>query len=435
MNSAPITPSGGGPGNVSGYKFEDGENMKDVHPSKMEVADKIDINPKNGVCSEDEIKDYMRKHDILRDPTKAHVDEEKLVTEFKEYLENKPIAQAMAYPTYEAMMKELQDLAAKNPNLCKLESAGKSFEGRDIPLFKLTEGAQGDTSDKPGILITGLTHAREHIGLMVPLYSIRTLIQGFNSGDPKIKERLKNGELWFMPMVNPDGYEKSRNGDRWWRKNTRPVVEPQLEWNVSGEKETKPRGIGVDLNRNFHDGNPDHFEMWRPKGDTPESTYDDFSATSDDPNDDTYRGPSGASESETKAVINVDLGKKNIKGVIDFHSYGEMILYPWGHTTEPPENVELYKELGSKMNSAMGNKYSVMQSSDLYPCSGTSDNLHQANKRLNYTIELARSFAPYEKDIEPTCKTVHPGVMTFIDYVIEHKDEIPWPDQQPKKQA
>ena len=106
--------------------------------------------------------------------------------------------------------------------------------------------------------------------------------------------------------------------------------------------------------------------------------------------------------------MNFELSRKNIKGVIDFHAYGEMILYPWGNTSDPVENIDTYKDLGKKMNAAMGNSYRLMQSSSLYPTSGSSEEMHHVNKRLTFTIEMARSFQPYEKDIEPTCKKLFP---------------------------
>ncbi|MDQ7824300.1 MAG: M14 family metallopeptidase [Candidatus Eremiobacteraeota bacterium] len=433
MNSSPISPSGG-PQNVSGFKYVDGEGIKDVHPSKIDIADKIDLN-KNGVIDDRELRDYLKKQDILRDPEKCSVDEEKIIREFKDHLENKPLAQAKAYHTYDQAVEEMKALADKRPDLCKMESVGKSAEGKDIWALKISRGAGGDTSGKPGVIFTGVTHAREWITLEVPLYFAKGLVEGYD-GDEKVRKRVDSSEIWVIPMVNPDGYEYSREEDSWWRKNRNPIykegIEHNFEGNLTPAGAQQPVAIGVDLNRNFHDGNPAHFELWRPKGDLPDNYYDDFSATSDDPRDDTYRGPDGASESEVKSVMNLELSRKNIKGVIDFHAYGEMILYPWAHTDEPVENVETYKALGKKLNDSMGGGYRVMQSCDLYPNSGSSENVHHVNKRMTFTVEMARSFQPSEKDIEPTCKKLDKLCNTFVDWVVDHQNEIPWPDKPPK---
>ncbi|MGV8120469.1 MAG: hypothetical protein AB2L14_11975 [Candidatus Xenobiia bacterium LiM19] len=45
---------------------------------------------------------------------------------------------------------------------------------------------------------------------------------------------------------------------------------------------------------------------------------------------------------------------------------------------------------------------------------------------------MARSFQPYEKDIEPTCKKLFQACTTFIDHIIDHQDEIQWPDKPSK---
>jgi len=429
MNTSSIS-STGGPQQHRSIKYVDGENLKDVHECKLDIADSIDTNH-NGVIEDKELRDFLTKQDILRDPAKCDVDQEKVISDYKDFLENKPMIQKEGYHTYSDVADEMKALQAKYPNLCKMESLGKTVEGRDIWALKVSKGAGGDTSEKPGILFTGLTHAREPMGGEVCDYLMRKTVEGYES-DPKIKSRVDNAEIWFVPILNPDGYEYARTQNSYWRKNRNPYdgkgAEANFEGNIAGvEKKNGP--VGVDLNRNFDDGNPVHAEMYRPKGDTPGSTYDDEGA-SDDPSDDTYRGKSGASEKEIQAVLNLDLGHKNIKGVIDFHTYGNMMLYPWGHSYDQPENVDTYKNLGQKMNAAMGNSFRLMQSSELYPSSGSSENVHHANKRLTYTLEVGRSFYPDPKEIEPTCKKLFEPCNIFMDYVIEHKDQIPWPDPE-----
>ncbi len=429
MNSSSVSSTGGSQ-QPRPIKFVEGEKIKDVHESKLEIADTIDTSH-NGVIEDKELRDFLTKQDILRDPAKCSVDEEKIIGEYKDYLENKPLIQKEAYHTYNEVVDEMKALQAKYPDLCKMESLGKTVEGRDIWAMKVSKGAGGDTASRPGILFTGLTHAREPMGMEVCNYLMKKTVESYES-DPKIKNRVDNSEIWFVPVVNPDGLEYARTQNSYWRKNRNPLdgkgAAANFEGNIAGmEKKNGP--VGVDLNRNFDDGNQAHAELFRPKGDTPGSTYDDEGA-SDDPDDDTYRGKAGASEKETQSILNLDLGHKNIKGVIDFHSYGNMILYPWGHTYDHVENFDTYKEIGTRMNNAMGNSFRLMQSAELYPTSGSSENVHHANKRLTFTIEIGRSFYPDAKEIEPTCKKLFESCNTFVDYVIEHKDQIPWPDPE-----
>lgn len=461
MDSSSI-PAPNIPANIPAYQFVDGDKLVNVDPSRNAIADKIDIMKKDRIIDRDELLDYMRKTDILRDPEKCSVDEEKIVQEFKDFLQNKPLVQATGYHTYDETVQELKALTEKRPDLCEMVSLGKSVEGRDIWALKISKkppappqqpgepgnpgqpgqpGAPGDTppgskdtSDKPGVVFTGVWHAREWIGLEVVLALARGLVENYDT-DPAIKARVDNSEIWTVPIVNPDGYTYSREVNSWWRKNRNPIThtgcETNFEGNICPTGDETVKGIGVDLNRNCDDGVPEHHKYWRPPGDEPCNFYDDFYATSDDPEDDTYRGPEGASENETKAVLDLCDRRPNIKGVIDFHSYGQLIMYPWGDSYDPVENIDIYKELGQRLNASMGNKYRVMQSSDLYPCSGSSENVHHLNKRITFTIELARSFQPAVKDIEPICRDLYGVNNTFIDWVIENKDSIPWPDPAP----
>gem|GEM_PF-639518 len=468
---------------ASRFTFSDGRESRDVHPDRDDVADKIDLN-RDGFLDEDEINRYMARHNMIRNPELCQVDQRELVNDFKAYLQGIPTPSeegseagesltnmgvysngkygfpgdlaksgvdarevigeldadflkklsfpsktyhTTSYHSYDEMTANLKSLAEQRPDICKLVSLGKSHEGRDIWALKISKGAQGDTSDKPGVVFTGAVHAREWISEEVPLYLANTLVNNYDS-DEETKTRVDNSEIWIAPMLNPDGYEYSRTKDKYWRKNRRPITDiGKGDFRELGRKRTY--GVGVDLNRNFYDGKPAHYDMWRPAGDLPFDYKDDFSATSDNPREDEYRGPDGASESEVKSILGLELGHKNIKGVIDFHAYGEVIIYPWAHKKEPVENAATYKKLGKKLNKALGNTYKVIAGADFdYMNSGSSDTVLQANKIINFTIELAKSFWPGKKTIEPICEKLYPACNAFVDWIIENKDEIPWRD-------
>ena len=225
---------------------------------------------------------------------------------------------------------------------------------------------------------------------------------------------MKEAELWVIPIVNPDGYEFTRNENSWWRKNRRP-----LEVDQNGKPTS---AVGVDLNRNYWDGNPEHMYVYRPPGDTPGNTRDDFSATSDNPRSDTYRGPFGGSEPEVKALLDLELSNPNIRGVLDYHSYGDTILYPYGHTRQESPNAALYKEIGKKMQNASYG-WDLEQSVGLYPASGTSDDTHDLNGILNFTIEMGRSFQPNPRTIPETTERVSKSSLAFIDEMITKDDQ------------
>lgn len=315
---------------------------------------------------------------------------------------------AKGYHSFDALVKEFDGLAEKNPNYVQKHVLGKTPEGREIVGYKFTEGAQGDTSSKPAVVITGCHHAREWMTVEAPLRLGQDLLNGIDS-DPAKQKRLKDGEVWIVPCVNPDGYEYSRSKDNMWRKNRRP-----LEVDQNGKPTSQ---VGVDLNRNYGgDGSAEHFHLWRPDGDKPGVTGDDFSATSDSPGSEVYRGPSANSEPEVQALLKLELGHPNVKGVIDFHSYGDDIFFPWDSTHEAPENVAVYKEICPKIAEATG--YSWAQGAELYLNSGDSTDSMHANGKLTLCFEIGRSFQPSPKLIPEISGKASAGAQVFIDEVL-----------------
>jgi len=406
------------------YSFITGDKEEKVHPSRSEIAEMIDVN-QDGILQEKELKDYMRKDQILIDDRKnVKVNTSRVMKEFKAFLKKEELPEAKLYHNFAQVESELKALEKQYPDLAKLVSLGKTHEGRDIWAIKISKGAQEDTSSKPGIIITGAHHAREWASVEVPLYLANLLIKGYST-DEKMQRRVNEAEIWIVPVVNPDGFEYSRTQSSMWRKNRNPITDTGCRNNMEGENSCNTAAdekipIGVDLNRNYYDGNPDHFYLYRPPGDKPCNTWDDFSATSDNPNSSTYRGPKGASEKEIQALLKLE-ERKNIKGIIDHHSYGKLILYPWGYTYDEPPNASIYKEIGNQMAKAMSKPYKVQQSSDLYPASGTSEDCANINNRLSFTIEIGDSFQPPESQVALAKKDVSAANLAFIDWIIDHK--------------
>lgn len=383
-----------------------GQSLR-VSTERLEEARAIDKDG-NQVLDDTELAEAIEHDDCCHGH--HQVTDPRLMDQFKLHLMDRPNPDAKSYHSYDQAVAEMSALETQYPNLCQKVSLGKTAEGRDIWAMRITKDVQSSSSSqKPGVVITGCHHAREWMSVEIPLHVGHELVEKYAT-DPEVQKRVDQAEIWVIPMVNPDGYEYSRNKDNWWRKNRRPVGTDAMG------KPTK--AIGVDLNRNYWDGKAEHFELYRPKGDTPASTSDDFSSTSDRPSSDTYRGPSGASEVEIQSLLNLELGRPNIRGVIDHHSYSEKILYPWGISYEPSEKDALYKEIGSKLNSALGGDYQLQQSSGLYPCSGESDDCHHANGLISFTFEVGTSFQPSPSEIVPMREKVGKANMAFIDEII-----------------
>ena len=380
---------------------------------RQELAEKIDVN-KDGFLSEEEITNYMIKDEIIKEAALrskdgkplADADVKGIKAEFEGYLAGKEVKGKDLVRDYQQMTDAMKALAKKYPKLVKMESIGKSWEGRDIWVLKISSPKNKSGNQiKPRIVLTGLHHAREWQTGEAALYTAEKLLEGYGK-DPTITKLLDKFEVDVIPMVNPDGYEFSLKKNPWWRKNRR-----KIESNKYGTT------YGVDLNRNYYD---ERFpELYRRPGDSPNSTWDDYGA-SDYPGSDTYRGPYGASEPEIQAIQKFSR-EPGVKAVIDLHSYGRLILFPWGHTYKPSELDKEFKEMGNYMNQALGGRFTVEQSSSLYPTTGSSEDWQYLQKHITYTIELGRSFHPSSKqDLETDKKDAYKAFLAFMKYLDKH---------------
>jgi carboxypeptidase T len=203
----------------------------------------------------------------------------------------------------------VQSLADRYPDLVTVESFGRTHEGRDLWAVKITS-AESSRYGKPVIFLNALHHAREVMTVEVVLDAAETLAAGY-SRDAQIKQWLDTTEVWIVPMVNPDGSNKVWTADNMWRKNT------------SGSD-------GVDVNRNYP------------------HRWNECNGSSGSPYSDTYRGPSAGSENETQAIMSL---VEKIRPVysISFHSYSELVLYPYSCDGERVPQREVVEGGGKEM--------------------------------------------------------------------------------------
>ncbi|MBU2573015.1 MAG: zinc carboxypeptidase [Elusimicrobia bacterium] len=281
----------------------------------------------------------------------------------KQYLKDFPPADS-AYHNYKETTELLNALAAANPGLASLSSIGKTIEGRDIWCLRLNSSQKEETAGaKPAALYVANHHAREHLSNEVAL-GLASWLLG-HKDDAEIKKYLETLDIYIIPMLNADGAEYDiRTGKyRWHRKNMR----------VNADKT-----IGVDLNRNYD-------ARWCTAG------------ASHSPYSDTYCGTAPFSEPEALALKKFIEARKNIKTLMSYHSYSDLILYPWAGLGTPLEN-EKDRKVFEKMAKAMAGftGYTPQQSSDLYVATGdTTDWAYMTAGIFAFTTELeGRGFYP-----------------------------------------
>lgn len=265
-----------------------------------------------------------------------------------------------AFHDYSEVESDLKLLAKNNPDLVSVFSIGKSIQKRDLYAVRFNSTAKvNESSEKPGIVFMGTHHAREHLSTEIPLMLAQWLVANKDRED--IKKLLATRDIYILPLINPDGAEHDHSGGRYkyHRKNMRE--------NAGG-------ALGVDLNRNygFH---------WNTGG------------SSSDPKSEVYHGPAAFSEPETQAVKAFIEAHTNLKVLLSFHTFSELILYPWGHTDDPIADARASRAyVGMAKKMAEWNGYTPQQSSELYISSGdTTDWAWGERGIFSFTFELTPS--------------------------------------------
>ncbi len=110
------------------------------------------------------------------------------------------------YHDFQQIEKFQQDLQKAFPNLVKIETIGKSYEGRAIFALHITDFNKGNPQDKPGFYIDGGIHANELNGVQVCLYTAWYLCENYNN-IPFIKQLLQDKIFYILPNVSPDSRE------------------------------------------------------------------------------------------------------------------------------------------------------------------------------------------------------------------------------------
>lgn len=303
---------------------------------------------------------------------------------------------APAYRTLDEMTAALHAIEQKIPDRAKIYTVGSSVEGRDILALKISTSPAENLPEKPEIVFVGLHHAREWISGEVTL-RIAEFIADHVDDMPRIGSIVAATELWFIPVINPDGYLYTHTTDRMWRHNRRP--------NGDGS-------FGVDLNRNYD-------AAWVENG--------------------TAHGTAPFSEPETRAlrdlIVTPDGGTAltdGPRGLISYHSFSQFILYPWSSVSDPAPTATLMRTTADKMVdlilSVDGADYIAKQAYLLYssPINGECGEwfYNATGQATAFLIELRpaatddTAFALDPLFIEPTAQENIAAALYFVESII-----------------
>ncbi|KAI8424818.1 hypothetical protein MSG28_006747 [Choristoneura fumiferana] len=198
----------------------------------------------------------------------------------------------------------------------------KEADSRGINLTTVMKDVQ-----RSKVLIEGGIHAREWISPAFVTYFINEIVKAPESKNKELKRIALTYEWYFIPVLNPDGYEYTMTEDRLWRKNRRD-------------------GYGVDLNRNFG------------------AAFGTVGVSRNKTSAQTFCGPQAFSEPESIAMAQFVRGLKNqLEYFISFHSFGQLFIIPYAFSTKHAENFDEMKSIGDatakKIKKRYGHKYMV----------------------------------------------------------------------------
>ncbi|KAM9085901.1 LOW QUALITY PROTEIN: carboxypeptidase O [Megaptera novaeangliae] len=220
-----------------------------------------------------------------------------------------------------------------------------------------------------------------------PVYYLK-ILQNYKYNS-RVRSLLKNLDFYVLPVLNIDGYIYTWTTDRLWRN--------------SRSSHNNGMCFGTDLNRNF------------------DASWCSIGASHN------CQGP--MSEPETKVVSSfIESEKENTACFLTMHSYGQLILVPYGYTKNKSSNHEQLIQVGQKAANALkakhGTNYRVGSSADiLYATSGSSDWAWDIGIPSSYAFELRDNgtygFVLPESQIQATCEETMEAVLSVLDDVYE----------------
>jgi len=298
------------------------------------------------------------------------------------------------YHTYDETMAWMADLVTKYPDICEYVKIGTSYQGREIGAIKITgKSAAG----KKAFWMDGGLHAREWITTATVNYMLSKTLELYGS-DTSVTAMVDGLNVYYAPILNPDGYSYTWTDDRMQRKTMMP----------SGCSYSP----GTDPNRNWDC-------HWGEAG------------TSTNPCSESYQGKAAADQPEVKAVQDYLRTQDDFLGYINFHSYSQLWMSPYGYTSSQPKDYTSHQAASKAAVAALtavhGTQYEYGPiSTTIYPASGSSADYAYdvCGTTFAYGVELRDTgrygFVLPASQIIPTGEETFEGIKTLASFMINH---------------
>jgi murein tripeptide amidase MpaA len=286
---------------------------------------------------------------------------------------------------YGDLTRFLEGFAERHPELMKLESIGKSYEGRDIWVATVTNFASGGDREKPALWVDGNIHASELSTSTMCLYHIHRLLTKYGK-DGDITRCLDTRVFYICPRINPDGAEWAlADSPKVIRSSTRPypydeepieglltedidadgriltmrIADDNGPWKRHSEEprlmiRRDPIETGGEYFRLLPEGRVENYDGVMLKVQSPKERLDlnrNFPFEWRQENEQQGAGEFPVSEPEARAVVDFIARHPNLTGGVSFHNYSGVILRPYSTKDDesfPAEDLWTFQKIGAK---------------------------------------------------------------------------------------
>ncbi len=295
------------------------------------------------------------------------------------------------FTDYDELTSTLRAWADERPQLCRVESIGASYEGREIWLVTLTNAETGPDLEKPGFLVEANIHSMEWTGGAAALHLIHKLLSQYGSDD-QVTRALDTRAFYVIPRLNPDGVERGLHERRFIRSSVRPYPREELDEGLqiqdvdgdgrvlkmriedpNGAWKAHPEEPRLMVRRDPVDG-PDDGAFYRLVTEGRIENYDGATFTIAPPlegldlnrnfpadwapeHEQSGAGPFPTSEPEVRAMAQAVSDRPNIGGHIAYHTFSGVHLRPYaGRSDEefPTGDLRVYKLIGEHATELTG---------------------------------------------------------------------------------
>jgi len=263
------------------------------------------------------------------------------------------------YLTYQQFIDTMRTIAQNNPGVCKLETLGTSYGGRELLIMKVSDNPQIHENE-PAVHFEGAIHGDEKIGWAITFELLKYLVSRYGT-DTLVTRFVNTREIWLNPMYNPDGYN---NNSRY-------------------------NGRTVDLNRNWG-------WMW---------------------GNENNQGASAFSEPENKATL-AHIWRHPFVTFVSYHSGTRFISHPWSYCSSRRNTIpelSLIQFLSRRYDEYTN--YTYGQGCDsMYGINGSTKDFDYGYGMMGWSIEVHMIKTPPASEIDPTFNANRPAMFALMHH-------------------